>query len=204
MKCECGDVVYVKKSMLCKRCYMREYQRARYGYQPRQTAKFKPPRLCVCGAALEPRKQKCAACKSEGKRQRDAEHRAQYRKTERGKSVRTAQKHRRRALERDAYTDPRYPEWVAMCLSLGLCFKCGETENLTVDHVIPLSLGGTNTADNIQPLCSKCNSSKNNRSEEDYRITLVTFFSSTLDREPPICLLHQKGSNIQQKEAGLT
>ena len=31
---------------------------------------------------------------------------------------------------------------------------------LTVDHVVPLSLGGGNGIDNIQPLCQNCNSSK--------------------------------------------
>ena len=41
------------------------------------------------------------------------------------------------------------------------CLCCGSTEDITKDHVIPLALGGLTTKDNIQPLCRKCNSRKN-------------------------------------------
>lgn len=40
------------------------------------------------------------------------------------------------------------------------CLKCGRKEpsvQLTVDHVTPLSKGGSNWIDNIQPLCITCN-----------------------------------------------
>jgi len=40
------------------------------------------------------------------------------------------------------------------------CVKCGGAENIEVDHVVPLSGGGTNTIDNIQPLCRSCNAQK--------------------------------------------
>lgn len=30
----------------------------------------------------------------------------------------------------------------------------------TVDHIVPLSLGGTDTLDNVQLTCKRCNSSK--------------------------------------------
>jgi len=43
------------------------------------------------------------------------------------------------------------------------CVFCGATEDLTLDHIIPVSKGGENTKSNIQRLCRRCNSSKGNR-----------------------------------------
>ena len=49
-----------------------------------------------------------------------------------------------------------------------VCLCCGVSGELTRDHVVPLSKGGSNTIDNIQPLCQGCNSSKGTKST-DYR-----------------------------------
>lgn len=46
------------------------------------------------------------------------------------------------------------------------CPSCRRKEPgivLTVDHVIPVSLGGSHDISNIQPLCRKCNSIKNKK-----------------------------------------
>lgn len=40
------------------------------------------------------------------------------------------------------------------------CLKCGTTIRLEADHVIPISIGGNNSIDNIQPLCRSCNAQK--------------------------------------------
>lgn len=40
------------------------------------------------------------------------------------------------------------------------CNYCGSTENLEIDHIIPLSRGGTNDPDNLQILCKTCNRKK--------------------------------------------
>lgn len=63
-------------------------------------------------------------------------------------------------------------EWVALKEQYGnKCLSCGRTEaevKITPDHVIPLALGGSNTIDNIQPLCWSCNAAKQAR-VADYR-----------------------------------
>lgn len=45
------------------------------------------------------------------------------------------------------------------------CVKCGVSEDLTVDHIIPISKGGKETLDNLQTLCKICNSKKGNKLE---------------------------------------
>lgn len=44
-----------------------------------------------------------------------------------------------------------------------VCRLCDATEDLTLDHVYPWSLGGPDTADNLRVLCRPCNSSKGAR-----------------------------------------
>ena len=58
-------------------------------------------------------------------------------------------------------------------LTNGICPRCGifvGIENLTMDHIIPLSKVSEDfvyTINDIQPLCHRCNSSKGNKIEED-------------------------------------
>ena len=48
----------------------------------------------------------------------------------------------------------------------GKCIKCGSTENLHFDHIIPYSRGGSSlVAENIQLLCAKHNLAKHDRIE---------------------------------------
>ena len=40
------------------------------------------------------------------------------------------------------------------------CAYCGAKEDLTMDHVTPISKGGSHSADNVVPACKTCNCSK--------------------------------------------
>jgi hypothetical protein len=48
------------------------------------------------------------------------------------------------------------------------CGFCGRKKFLTIDHIVPLSRGGTNSYCNIQALCQSCNSSKGDKTWDEY------------------------------------
>lgn len=62
------------------------------------------------------------------------------------------------------------------------CLKCGACKQLTLDHVLPKSKGGSNAFDNLQTLCKPCNEQKG-AEYVDYRAHPV-----------PMELLYRKGA----------
>ena len=58
-------------------------------------------------------------------------------------------------------------EWCAVRDFYGSrCLCCGTAEAITKDHVTPVSMGGSDGPDNLQPLCFACNCAK---LREDFR-----------------------------------
>jgi 5-methylcytosine-specific restriction endonuclease McrA len=86
--------------------------------------------------------------------------RQRYSKTIHGKLRRASDKARRRGAV-GSFTPE---EWNAKMLAHGgACVQCGSTSHIEIDHIIPISKGGTNNIENLQPLCRSCNASKGNR-----------------------------------------
>jgi 5-methylcytosine-specific restriction endonuclease McrA len=50
-----------------------------------------------------------------------------------------------------------------------ICVYCGLSPADTVDHIVPLVLGGTNYEGNLAPCCRKCNSSKAGLTVSEWR-----------------------------------
>lgn len=53
---------------------------------------------------------------------------------------------------------------------LGPCFYCGSKENIGMDHVIPISRGGTHGIGNLVPACIKCNNRKLDKTIMEWRL----------------------------------
>ena len=80
-------------------------------------------------------------------------------------AARTARRKARKKAATGAFTDE---DWARIKRAHGYrCAGCDKPESLflvlTVDHIVPLALGGSNDASNIQPLCLPCNSGKGAR-----------------------------------------
>lgn len=74
--------------------------------------------------------------------------------------------HRRRVSIKGEFSAQ---EWKELCEKYdNRCLCCGEKKALEIDHVLPVSKGGANTIDNLQPLCVSCNRSKGTK-HIDYR-----------------------------------
>lgn len=84
-----------------------------------------------------------------------------------------AHNHRRRARIAERGGEFSYSQWAALLKQYGYrCLCCGASDVLlTPDHIVPLSRGGSNSIDNIQPLCAPCNGKKSTKTI-DYRVTV--------------------------------
>lgn len=52
-------------------------------------------------------------------------------------------------------------QWIDLRDRIGQCLGCGSKDRqLTKDHITPVSRGGCDCIQNIQPLCHSCNSKK--------------------------------------------
>lgn len=118
--------------------------------------------------------------KSEAGRQRAAKHNKtakgkqsvhKYKQTEKGKIACANSLSR----WRNAVGEVSPEEWKIICACTNDCCACCGLNRqvlrslgrvLSVDHIVPLSRGGTNWADNVQPLCfgvAGCNNRKSNK-----------------------------------------
>lgn len=51
------------------------------------------------------------------------------------------------------------------------CVFCETADKVGIDHDIPFAQGGLNILENVQPCCKSCNSSKHDKTSEEYRKT---------------------------------
>jgi len=69
----------------------------------------------------------------------------------------------------------------------GICAICGKPvsyEEFTIDHILPLSRGGSNDLNNLQIACRGCNELKNNRTDSELNKGLATILSHHLTSNP--------------------
>ena len=61
----------------------------------------------------------------------------------------------------------------------GRCELCGQRlalENMTLDHIVPLSMGGEDSMENLQAACFACNQFKSNILPDDFMDRIIKIF----------------------------
>lgn len=105
------------------------------------------------------------------KRSRDPKYREKIKQyllnnPEKAKAFNLNRSKRRRILVKNNNISDKDLLWIKQNISEKCCF-CGFPAD-TMDHIFPLSRGGTHTVDNLWPACRSCNSQKGNKTVLEY------------------------------------
>jgi len=68
--------------------------------------------------------------------------------------------------ERQKARELRASPWWKRKRAAGICHNCGgkfPSQELTMDHLVPIVRGGKSTKGNLVPSCKKCNSERKHR-----------------------------------------
>ena len=115
------------------------------------------------------KKSRCKECCRKESRKHYSENKSRYLSNTRDWKSRNAGKdseyyHRRKSIYLGASGDHTAAEWNQILEACGgKCVRCGSSEEIHKDHIQPLALGGSNSKENLQPLCKTCNCSKGSK-----------------------------------------
>lgn len=146
--------------MFDKRQYMKEYLR-KYNHRQRKDPTFRKKKADYMREWRQrpdiKKRQNSLECKKQSNKRVQ-----EYRQTEKGKqTVRMFVKNRqhlKRAYKGSAITTL---QWEVKIREYNYrCAYCGKRCAMTMDCVIPLSKGGTYSAENVVPACAECNDKK--------------------------------------------
>ena len=175
---DCGLVLENVQAKYCRPCRVKENVR-RQRIRKAKAAGPKFERLCgQCGATIgTDRRRDAKFCSRKciydyrtanvdrtEYRQATQKQRSEYTRQWRKKNPISTRLSAYRRIYRESTGSITERDWQrALNRANGCCSYCGEKSKLTLDHVVPLSRGGTNTIGNVVPACQSCNSSKHAR-----------------------------------------
>lgn len=79
------------------------------------------------------------------------------------------------AREKGTHTKEEWNALVEACENK--CVRCGAEEPLVRDHVIPVYQGGSDSIDNLQPLCNSCNAAKGSEDTDHVPLNIRQAFA---------------------------
>lgn len=170
---ECGQEKPHEAHGLCKKCYSNQYRRDNPDYHKQWYQDNKEKKKEYDRQWYQDNKETKKEYLKQWRRDNPDYHKHYHKQWRRDNPEKERARHQRRRARKagngGSYTAK---EWKKLCKQYPDCPCCGEKftrkNKPTVDHVIPLTKGGTNDIGNIQPLCKSCNSRKGTKST-DYR-----------------------------------
>lgn len=159
------------KCKACHRVYQEEHREERRAYHQRRYRKNRDTSRRQHKAHYAANRKRYAAQHREYYRT----HRKQikvaqdkYRRTRRGRETVRVLREQHRARQLGIEGELTRGQWEILRLAFRQCPYCGRKfgrgrRRRTLDHVIPVSRGGTHELENILPACSWCNTSKKDR-----------------------------------------
>jgi len=89
------------------------------------------------------------------------------------RAISKSYKGRRRSIERCGINGVQLKNWLE--LQIKICNWCNAncSEKFEIDHIIPLSRGGSHEVDNLTIACPSCNRQKSNKMPEDFKAVLL-------------------------------
>lgn len=126
----------------CKRAYVRQWKKDNPDYQRQWHAAHREERISYCRQWHE----------------ENADHERRWRKNNR---ERIRETFRRYYARKKGVTIKPVDEVAIYKLYNNACIYCGATDNLELDHIVALSVGGKHCEDNLVVACRSCNASKN-------------------------------------------
>lgn len=94
---------------------------------------------------------------------------AEWKRKNRG--LATAHENLRRARKKEAGIYVILPKEIRRILS-SQCVSCGTHDRIGFDHIVPLARGGRHSIGNLQPMCTPCNSSKNDKTMMEWKLIM--------------------------------
>lgn len=155
----------------------RKYQRAHYLKNrerllaaAKQYRKAHPEKRKAEAARYRRRHPEVVRAKAKRYAAKHADHIKRYVKEHRKEFA--ARTRRRRARMAEVLCTLTASQWEAiLALHENRCAYCGRYDvPMTQDHVVPISRGGSHSAENVVPACKSCNSGKGARTPEEWRI----------------------------------
>ena len=102
--------------------------------------------------------------------------------------------------KRRTFTKPEKWQVYAKCnAKCAICGKYLKFSKMTIDHITPLSRGGTNEISNLQAACLSCNRSKCDMTPAEFFGKLISVACNSKMQIAKYCIMKMLGLNTKEE-----